>query len=146
MKTKAPVSTEKYIAFNNHILLYSFSAGFGLLLVSFGLWADENVFIVFGVFIACIFIIVSLISPTYYIFSNEKVVICHPFKRRETICWDDIRRIKRYRSWYNRSGIRYNHYKIYYRHEKEVPFLNGEICRSKRTKKLLQKYYKGNVE
>lgn len=146
MKTKALVDTEKEIALNNHILLYLSGAFFGFVLASFGSWADENIFTVFGVLIILIFIFLLLISPTFYVFSKENVVICHPFKRRETICWEDIRSIKRYRSLYNRGGIGYNHYKIYYRHEKEVLFLNGEICRSRKTKRLLQKYYKGNVE
>ncbi len=146
MKTKAPVTTEKDIAFNNHIFLYLFSAFFGFVIASFGSWADEFIFTVFGILIVLIFIFLLLVSPTYYVFSNKNVVICHPFKRRETICWEDIRSIKRYRSLYNRGGIGYNHYKIYYRHEKERLFLNGEICRSRKTKRLLQKYYKGNVE
>ncbi len=144
MKTKAPVSTEKHIAFNNHLLPNTSFVAFGLLLISFGLWADENIFTVTGVLIALIFIAVLFISPTHYIFSNENVVICHPFKRRETICWEDIRSINKYGSW---SGLLdFPHYKINYHHEKEVVFLNGEISKSKKTKKLLQKYYKGNVE
>ena len=146
MKTKTPVSTGKEVAFNNHIFLYLFSAFFGFVLASFGSWADEFVFTVFGILLILIGAFLLLISPTFYVFSNECVMICHPFKRIEIICWEDIRSIKRYRSLYNRGGIGYNNYKIYYRHEKEVLFLNGEICRSRKTKRLLQKYYKGNVD
>ncbi len=146
MKTKAPVDAEKQIALSNHIFAHSFAVLFGFLGASFGLAIDEIIFAVFGVLIILIFIFLLLISPTHYIFSNESVVICHPFKRRETIYWEDIRSINKYGSWFyhNTSGL--THYKIYYRHEKEVLFLNGEICRSRKTKKLLQKYYKGNVE
>ncbi len=146
MKTKTPVSTEKYIAFNTHILPHTLLVLFGFLLVSFGLWIDEIAFIIIGIVLAVGFIAVLLISPTHYVFSEENVVICHPFNRKETICWGAIRNIKIYRGWFYRIGIGYNHYKIYYRHEKERIFLNGEICRSRRTQRFLQKYYKGNVK
>ena len=146
MKTKAPVSTEKYIAFNNHILSNSLCAFCGFVVASFGSWADEFIFTVFGILIILIFIFLLLISPIFYVFSEENVVICHPFKRRETIHWQDISNINEYGSWLSPGLIGLPHYKIFYRHEKEVLFLNGEICKSKKTKQLLQKYYKGTVE
>ncbi len=145
MKTKTLVSTEKYIAFNNHILPNTFFVAFGLLLVSFGLWTDEIVFTVLGILIVLVFVVILLISPVYYVFSYENVVICHPFKRRETICWDDIRSINKYGSWFYPKSNGFTHYKIYYRHKQQL-FLNGEISKSKRTQQLLEKYYKGNVK
>lgn len=145
MKTKASVGTERYIAFNSHILPHVFLVLFGFLLVSFGSWIDRIIFIVFGIILAVGFIVVLLISPTHYIFSEENVVICHPFKRKETIYWESIRSIKIYRGWFYRVGIGYDHYKVYYHHKKERLFFNGEICRSKKTRTLLQKYCKGNV-
>ena len=146
MKTKTAVSAEKYIAFNNHILPHAFFVVFAFLLVSFGLWIEEIIFTVFGVLLALIFMALLLISPVYYIFSSESVVICHPFKRRETIYWEDIRSINQYGSWFYPKYDGFTHYKIFYRHEKETLFLNGEICKTRKTKRLLQKYYKGNVE
>ncbi len=146
MKTKIHADTEKHIAVNNHILPNSLFIAFGFLLVSFGLWADETIFIVFGVVLALIFAFLLLISPTHYIFSSDNVVICHPFKRRETIRWGDIRSISKYGSWLYPEHNGFTHYKIYYRHEKERLFLNGEICRNRKTKRLLQKYYKGTIE
>ena len=146
MKTKTPVSTEKEAAFNNHIFAFSFATFVGCLFASFGSMIEEIIFIVGGIVIVLIFVFLLLISPTHYIFSSENVVICHPFKRREKIVWEDIRSIKRYGSWFYKTLFGLPHYKIYYRHEKEVFFLNGEICKSRKTKRLLQKYYKGNVE
>jgi len=146
MKTKTPVNTEKNIAINNHVFAFLFAAFVGCLFASFGSMIEEIIFIVGGTVIVLIFLFLLLISPTHYIFSNENVVICHPFKRREKIVWEDIRSIKRYGSWFYKTLFGLPHYKVYYRHEKEVLFLNGEICRSRKTKKLLQKYYKGNVE
>ncbi len=146
MKTKAPEKTEKQIALNNHIFAYSFAVFVGFLGASFGLETEEPFFIVFGILIILVFVFLLLISPTHYVFSNEGVVICHPFKRREAILWEDIRSINKYGSWFYHTSSGLTHYKIYYRHEKEVIFLNGEICRSRRTKRLLQKYYKGTVE
>ncbi len=146
METKTSVNTEKYIAFNNHILPYSFSVAFGFLLVSFGLWIEETIFTIFGILIALVFVVLLFISPVYYAFSNDSLIICHPFKRREIIYWEDIRSINKYGSWSNPKFMGLPHYKVYYRHDKEALFLNGEICRSRKTKRLLQKYYKGNVE
>ena len=146
MKTKAPVDTDKYIAFNNHIPAYFLSFVIGFFVAGFGLWAEETFFTVAGVLCALVFAILLLISPYNYIFSNENVIICHPFKRKEIIPWEDIRSIDKYGSWFNRGFRSLPHYKIYYRHEKERLFLNGEICRSRKTKRLLKKYYKGTVE
>ena len=146
MKTKAPVKTEKYIALNYHTFAYLFAVFVGLLFSSFGFEIEEIIFVVGGIVIALIFVFLLLISPTHYIFSSENVVICHPFKRKETISWEDIRSINKYGSWFYKTLFGLPHYKVYYRHEKQIIFLNGEICRSRRTKRLLQKYYKGNVE
>lgn len=146
MKTKVPVSTEKHIAINNHIFAYFFAVFVGFLFSSFGFEIEEIVFIVGGIVIALIFIFLLLVSPTHYIFSDEKIIICHPFKRREVIPWEDITGINSFGSWFYKTLFGLPHYKIYYRHEKEVIFLNGEICRNRRTKRLLQKYYKGKVK
>lgn len=146
MKTKAPVKTEKYIAFNYHIFAFLFAVFVGFLFSCFGFEIEEPIFIVGGIVIALIFIFLLLVSPTHYVFTNESLVICHPFRRKESILWEDVTGVKGYGSWFRRSLFGLPHYKIYYRHKKEVIFLNGEICRSRRTKMLLEKYYKGNVE
>ena len=118
----------------------------GFLFSCFGFEIEEIIFAVGGIVIALIFIFLLLISPTHYIFTNEKLVICHPFKRREIILWEDVTGTMSFGSWFRKSLFGLPHYKIYYRHKKEIIFLNGEICRSRRTKKLLKKYYKGNVK
>ena len=142
MKTKASVNTEKHIAFNNHIFAYSFSIVIGLFVASFGLWADEHFFTVTGILCTLVFAILLLISPYYYVFSSENVIICHPFKRREIICSEDIRSINKYGSWFYRGSFGLPHYKIYYRHEKEVLFFNGEICKSRKTKGIYKNFIK----
>ena len=146
MKTKAPAKTEKYIAFNYHVFAYLVAIFVGFLFSSFGVEIEEAIFVVGGIVIALIFLFLLLISPTHYVFTNESLVICHPFRRRETILWEDVTGVNHFGSWFRRSLFGMPHYKIYYRHKEEVIFLNGEICRSRRTKMLLEKYYKGNVE
>lgn len=145
MKTKTSVISKKEIAFNNHIFVKLFFVCFGFLLVSFGLWSDEIIFTLCGIFIVLGLIMSLLVSSTHYVFTDEYVVICHPFKRKEIIQWADVRRIRLYNSRFYRLGRGFNFYKIYYHHKKEEIFLNGEICRSRKTKRLLEKYYKGNV-
>lgn len=146
MKTKAPVNTEKEIAFDNHILPNSLCAFCGFVVASFGSWVDEVGFLVLGILLVVSFVTIILISPVYYVFSAENLIICHPFKRREIIHWQDISNINEYGSWLSPGLIGLPHYKIFYRHEKEILFLDGEICKSRKTKRLLQKYYKGTVE
>ena len=146
MKTKSPAKAEKYIALNYHTFAFLFAVFVGFLFACFGFEIEEPIFIVGGIVIALIFVFLLLVSPTHYVFTNESLVICHPFRRRETILWEDVTGVHSFGSWFRRSLFGLPHYKIYYRHEKEVVFLNGEICRSRRTKRLLQKYYKGNVE
>lgn len=146
MKIKAPAKAEKYIAFNYHVFVFLFAVFVGFLFSCFGFEIEEAIFVVVGIAIVLIFVFLLLISPTHYIFTNEKLIICHPFKRRETILWEDVTGVNSFGSWFRRSLFGLPHYKIYYRHKKEIVFLNGEICRSRRTKKLLEKYYKGNVK
>ncbi len=146
MKTKAPAKTEKYFALNYHMFAFSFAVFVGFLFSCFGFEIEEMIFVVGGIVIILIFVFLLLVSPTHYIFTNEKLVICHPFRRREIILWEDVTGVKSFGSWFYKTLFGLPHYKIYYRHEKEVVFLNGEICRSRRTKKLLEKYYKGNVK
>ena len=146
MKTKAIAGNEKEIALNNHIFSNSLFVVFGFLLMSFGVWSDEIIFAVFGILLVLIFVIILLIAPTHYIFTNQSVVICHPFKRKEVIRWENIRSIRKYGSCFYPEHNGFTHYKIHYLHKKEILFLNGEICKSRKTKRLLEKYYKGNLE
>lgn len=146
MKIKAPAKMEKYIAINYHNFAFLFAVFVGLLFSCFGFEIEEAIFVVVGIAIVLIFVFLLLISPTHYIFTNEKLIICHPFKRREMILWEDVTDVIGFGSWFRHTLFGLPHYKIYYRHKKEVVFLNGEICRSRRTKKLLEKYYKGNVK
>ena len=146
MKKQKSKNTTQYIAFNIHIARDMVLILFYLLIASFGLWAEEHIFTVSGILLTVGYLALLFINPIYYLFSEEKLVICHPFKRQETIYWEDIRSISRYGSWSNPKFMGIPHYKVYYRHDKERWFMKGEICRSRRTKKLLQKYYKGNVE
>ena len=146
MKKQATKDTTQYIAFNIHLIRDIVLIIFYLLIVSFGVWVEEYIFIISGIILIFLYVALFFINPIYYLFSEEKLVICHPFKRSEIIYWEDIRSISRYGSWSNPKFMGIPHYKVYYRHDKERWFMKGEICRSRKTKQLLQKYYKGTVE
>ena len=146
MKTKAPTKVEKYVALNYHTFAFLFAVFVSMVFSSFGFEIEEAFFVIVGIVVVLIFVFLLLISPTHYVFTNESLVICHPFRRKEIVLWEDVTGVNRFGSWFRRSLFGLPHYKIYYQHKKSVLFLNGEICRSRRTKKLLQKYYKGNVE
>ena len=147
MKTKSPDKEEKYIALNYHTLAFLFAVFVGFLFSWFGFEIEEMLFAVGGIVIALIFAFLLVVSPTHYVFTNEKLVIFHPFiKRREIILWEDVTGVMSLGSWFIKTHWGLPHYKIWYRHEKKIAFLIGEICRSRRTKRLLQKYYKGNIK
>lgn len=147
MKTKAPDKKEKYIALNYHTLAFLFAVFVGFLFSWFGYEIEEKFFAVGGIVIALIFAFLLVVSPTHYVFTNEKLVIFYPFiKRREIILWEDVTGVMSFGSWFYKTIFGLPYFKIYYRHEKDFIFLIGQICRSRRTKRLLQKYYKGNIK
>lgn len=73
-----------------------------------------------------------LFSPVRYIFTRKGVTIVYYFKIREEIEWWEVDKLSKGKS----------HYTIKYKRKKKYPFfVNSEILRTRRTKKLLQKLY-----
>ena len=81
----------------------------------------------------------------YIVFSDKHVEIVYNFGQREKIKWCDIRNILLIGSWIEK-GYGPPHYVIAYeRVEKRLFFVNGEIPKTRKTKKLLKKYYKKEI-
>ena len=136
---------KKYIAFNTHLILC-----FVLFLIFIGLSIDcamereIGLSIMFGIFVLLPVFVFS-ISPLYFSFTDEYVEIVYNFGQREKIRWSDIRNISLMGSWIGAGGG-WPHYNIAYpQKEKRLFFVVGEIQKTRKTKKLIEKYYKKKI-
>ena len=98
----------------------------------------------FGMFVL-LPIFVFVISPMYFVFSDNCVEIVYHFKQREVIKWGDIRNISLEGAWVHALDG-FPHYVISYpRKQKMYFFMESEISKTRKTKKLLEKYYKKKI-
>lgn len=87
---------------------------------------------------------VFLLSPLYFVFDEQEVVIVYTLGKKESIKWKDIKSITAYGSL---MGGGLPSFEIAYpTNEERTFFMRGEIVRNHRTKKLIQKYYKGIIQ
>lgn len=90
----------------------------------------------FFAILALLFIFISLISPLYFIFSEDAVEIVYNFRQRETIKWKDVREVYQTGSWFYKAGAcRIMFY--YIPKKKNDCFLYGKNPKDKKNKKLL---------
>lgn len=136
---------KKQIALNTHLILCLI-----LSLVFLGLsisCAFENeiwLAIMFAIF-TLLPIFVFTISPLYFVFSNEDVEIIYNFGQRERIKWNSVRSISLTGSWISKGGGTPHYVFSYPKKEKTLFFVAGEIPKTRKTKKLIKKYYKKNI-
>jgi len=98
----------------------------------------------FGIFVL-LPVFVFAISPLYFVFSDECVEIVYNFGQREKIKWSDIRNISLMGSWIG-GGRGFPHYEIAYpKKEKGLFFVVGEIQKTRKTKRFIEKYYKKKI-
>lgn len=136
---------KKQIAINTHLILcfLLFCALLGLAAVcaaenEIGLCVAFSLFLLLPVF-------VFLISPLYFVFSDDCVEIVYHFGKKEQIKWRDIKEIKLAGSWIRKFAA-YPRYVIDYRGKENRPFfVAGQIPKTRKTKKQLKKYYKREI-
>ncbi len=136
---------KKHIVLNTHLILclFLFIVFIGLS-ISCALKKEIGLSIMFGIFVL-LPIFVFAISPLYFVFSNECVQIIYNFGQKEKIKWSDIRNISLMGSWIGAGGG-LPHYNIAYpKKEKRLFFVVGEIQKTRKTKKLIEKYYKKKI-
>lgn len=137
---------KRYIAFNTHLILCVFLfvvfLGFSIssaIIKEIGLSVGFAIFILVPVF-------VFAFSPLYFIFSDEYIEIVYNFGQREKIEWSDVRNISLIGSWWNGGGFGFPRYDIAYpQKEKRLFFVLSEINKTRKTKKLIMKYYKKKI-
>jgi len=135
----------KHIAFNTHLILC-----FVLFLIFIGLSVgcaierDIGFSIMFGSFVLLLVFVLAF-SPLYFVFSDEYVEIVYNFGQREIIKWKDIRTISLMGSWIGAGGGSPHYVFAYPRKEKRLFFVVGQIPKTRKTKKLIEKYYKRKI-
>ena len=105
---------------------------------------DHNLdLLIIGIPLAVINLIIVLISPIYYVFDENELIIKHFFGLNEIIPYKQIYMVLtdvNYKFWFPLKS-----FEIFYPHEEKFP-LNGTIHKSRRTKRLLQHYINLEIE
>lgn len=136
---------KKCIALNTHLILcfVLFSVFIGLS-IGCAIERDIGLSVMFGIFVL-LPVFVFAISPLYFVFSDEYVEIVYNFGQREIIKWSDIRNISLLGSWIGAGGGLPHYVIAYPRKEKGLFFVAGEIQKTRKIKKLIEKYYKKKI-
>ena len=136
---------KKYIAFNTHLILcFVLFLIFISLSIGCAIERDIDLSIMFGIFIL-LPVFVFAISPFYFVFSDECVEIVYNFGQREKIKWSDIRNISLMGSWIGAGGGLPHYVIAYPKKEKRLFFVVGEIQKTRKTKRFIEKYYKKKI-
>lgn len=137
--------SKKYIAFNTHLILsFILFVSFLGLSICCAIENDIGLSIMSAIFIL-LPLFVFLISPLYFTFSDECIEIVYNFGQREKIKWSDIRNISLMGSWVGTGGGLPRYIIAYPRKEKRLFFVVGEIQKTRKTKKYVEKYYKKKI-
>ena len=139
------VSTETHTAFNTRLLFIT------LMFFVFSFLAyccikdrEFEIGVVFGI-LALLPIFIFLISPLYMVFSYREIKIVYVLGQTEIINRLDIRSIVSFGGFLSKSEP-FPYYVITYPKSKKLPFfVNGEIPKTLKTKKLIKKYYKDKL-
>lgn len=122
--------------------IFGFIVAFFTVLILSLVWfvVDEIGLGIACVFLAILQIIFVLITPTSYIFSEEKLIIRYIFGLEENIPWQHVRAIT---SHLEKPGRYYylDSYKFYYYSKEKLPFyMHGVVAKNKKTIYLMDKY------
>ena len=99
--------------------------------------------LIIGIPLAVINFIIIFISPIYYVFDENELIIKHFWGVNEIIPYKQIYMVLtdvNYKFWFPLKS-----FEIFYPHEEKFP-LNGTIHKSRRTKRLLQHYINLEIE
>lgn len=140
LKKRRMIMKETHKAFNTHLILniVLFAVFLGLS-ISCAIEIEIGMTILFGIFVLFP-VFVFVVSPLYYIFTNEEIVIVYTLGQREVIKWNSVRNISLFGSWIGNGVPRY--VISYPVKEKRPFFVMGEISKTRKTTKLIEKYWK----
>ncbi len=133
----------KYCSYNTHIIVYL--VGFLVFLaLAVAFFTDGIGWGIFFMLIALIPIFIIVVSPLRYEYSKKSVIIVYVLGDREIIPWSSVRNITLYGSWISHLDC-FPYYQVAYGHKKQKFYMNGEITKSRKNKKLIEKFYGGTI-
>lgn len=127
---------KKQIAINTHLLHPIVFCVFFILFAIFSAKDQEIGLAVGFAAFTLLPLFVFLISPMYYVFSEEGVKIIYLWGQKEKIEWPSVRSVEIEGNWIGgREG--FPHYHVAYPQNKKLMFfMSGDISKTRRTKKL----------
>ena len=139
------MDNKKQIAINTHLWL-PIALFVIFMTISISCIHEKEIGMTVGFFLAALLpIFVFLISPIYYVFSEESITITYLFGQKEEIKWNSIKSITLYGSWISRGGATPHYHIAYPTNRKRAFFINGDISKTRKTKRLIKKYYEKNI-
>lgn len=137
---------KKQIAVNTHLWLPVMLFAVFITMVIFCI-RERAVWLAIGFSIVSLFpLLAFLISPLYYVFTEESVDIIYLWGQREEIQWRAIKRITRCGSWTARGGATPHYHISYSGNQKRAFFMDGDISKTRKTEKLLHRYYGNQID
>lgn len=136
---------QKQIALNTHLLL-PIALGVLFVLLSVVCARTQDVGLSVGFGLATLLPVFGfLISPMYYVFSKDGVEIVYLLGQREVIRWRTVKEIILMGDWFIRN-MEAPHYHFVYPHKgKQAFFVCGDISKTRRTKRLIKRYYRKEI-
>ena len=127
----------KAINTQNFIWLFCFAILLMIAVVCFvdGSWIAGIIFSV----LAIMPVSVVLLSPLYYVFTDEGVTIVYTLGGEEKISWQKVNKVKLFSSWLAK-GSGSPHYYISHDGDKSKGYMSSEIAKTMKTKKLMELY------
>ena len=132
---------EKHIAFNTHLLLMIFFL-FCSLGISISCFSEGSYSLAIGFLCLCLLpLFAFLISPMYVVFTTQGITIVYLWGIKERMEWNSIRDITEYGSWFY-EHLGFPGYHIAYPQKEKYPFfVNSNIPKTRKTKKMIKKFY-----
>ena len=129
----------KFVALNTQNFIWMFLL---VLFVALSVICFTDRSIVMGI----IFLVISaapvaviLLSPLYYVFTDEGVTIVYTIGGQEIIDWKKVNTVRYFGSWIAK-GSGSPHYYIAHYGDKTKRYMNSEIAKTMKTKKLMELY------
>lgn len=135
----------KKIAFNHHLWAFLPIFLVFLSLIITGIAKHDWLMLAFSLIFSLIPLFIILVEPFIIVFSKDEIQIIYTIGKKEIIPIDQIKTIFRKGSWF----LKYQGLPVYvidYPHPLKLFFMDGQIPRTRRIKKLLGMYYKKDFE
>lgn len=144
-KTEAeniPGGENTSIAYNTHLLSMLFMLLCFLFFAVMGFVLEEVVPAIIFLCLCPLPIFCFLISPLYVIFTEQEITIVYFWGIKERIAWRQIRHIEERGSWFHKHSCLPEYHIAYPKAEKYPFFADGSIPKTRKIKKMMERFYR----